>query len=142
MKSFPSHLLLLALPVLVLAQIQPLNSPVESFRLPTFTKEGHRAMLLQGSQALVGTNQVELQGMTLTIFTGDGSNTVETVILSPQATIQLDRELVQGESTVRVIRDDIEITGQGWSYDHAGKKVSITRNARIVFQAQLPDLLK
>jgi hypothetical protein len=99
-------------------------------------------MLLQGSQALVGTDQVELQGMTLTIFTGDAANTVETVILSPLATIQLDREQVQGESTVRVIRDDIEITGQGWSYDHAVKKVSITRNARIVFQAQLPDILK
>lgn len=99
-------------------------------------------MLLQGSRALVGTNQVELQEMTLTVFTGDATNTVVTVILSPLATIQLDRELVQGESTVRVIRDDIEITGQRWSYDHAGKKVSIARNARIVFQAQLPDILK
>jgi hypothetical protein len=135
-------LLLLVLPVLALAQVQPLNSPVENFRLPTFTKEGHRSMLLQGSQALVGTNEVELQGMTLTIFTGDAANTVETVILSPLATIRLDREQVQGDSTVRVIHDDIEITGQGWSYDHGGKKVSITRNARIVFQAQLPDILK
>jgi hypothetical protein len=141
-KSSPPSLLLLVLPVLALAQVQPLNSPVENFRLPTFTKEGNRSMLLQGSQALVGTNEVELQGMTLTIFTGDAANTVETVILSPLATIRLDREQVQGESTVRVIRDDIEITGQGWSYDHGGKKVSITRNARIVFQAQLPDILK
>lgn len=99
-------------------------------------------MLLQGTQALVGPNQVELREMTLTIFTGDEANTVETVILSPLATIQLDREQVRGESTVRVIRDDIEITGQGWSYDHAGKKVSIARNARVVFQAQLPDILK
>ena len=142
MKRFPSHLLLLALPGLALAQIQPLNSPVESFRLPTFTKEGHRSMLLIGSQALVGTNQVEMREMTLTLFTGDETNTVETVILSPLATIQLDREQVQGNSAVRVIRDDIEITGQDWSYDHALKKVSIARNARIVFQAQLPNLLK
>lgn len=142
MKNIPAIFVLLVLSGLALAQTQTSQAPVENFRLPTFTQEGHRSMLLQGSQALVGTNQVELRGMTLTIFSGEAANTVDTVILSPVATIQLDRELIQGESTVRVIRDDIEITGQGWSYDHAGKKVSIARNARIVFQAQLPDILK
>jgi hypothetical protein len=47
-----------------------------------------------------------------------------------------------GDGTVRLIRDDIEVTGSGWNYDHPGKKVSITRNVRVVFAAQLNDILK
>ena len=99
-------------------------------------------MLLQGSQAVVAPNRVELQDLNLTLFIGDAASTVETVILSPVATANLDDETVHGLGTVRVIRDDMEITGTGWSYDHHQKKVSITANARIAFQAQLPDMLK
>jgi hypothetical protein len=99
-------------------------------------------MLLQGSQATVASNRVELMDLNLTLFMGDAASTVETVILSPTATANLQNETVHGDGTVRVIRDDFEITGTGWSYDHHQKKVSITANARIAFHAQLPDMLK
>jgi hypothetical protein len=29
---------------------------------------------------------------------------------------------MRGDSSVRIIRDDVEITGQGWTYDHARKR--------------------
>ena len=118
------------------------RTPVKGFKLPTFTKEGYRSMLLQGTEALVGADRVELTGMNLALYSGDQRNTVETIILSPAATAELDSDLIHGEGTVRFIRDDLEITGTGWSYDHRHKKVSITRNSRVVFQAQMPDILK
>ncbi len=124
------------------AQSPLASTPVKNFRLPTFTKEGHRSLLLQGTEARVSTRQVELSEMTLTVFSGDATNRVETVMLSPLARIDLEAEQVRGDGLVRVIRDDSEITGTGWSYHHAEKKVSITRSARVVFRAQLPDLLK
>jgi hypothetical protein len=99
-------------------------------------------MLLQGSAAMVTAARIELREMTLTLFSGDARNLVETVILSPVATVNPEREEVEGAGVVRFIRDDLEITGYGWHYAHAQKKVSITRNARIVFRAQLPDILK
>jgi hypothetical protein len=117
-------------------------TPVLSFKLPTFTKEGHRSMLLQGTEAVVSATRVELIEMNLTLFSGDDRNAVETIILSPVATALLDSDQVRGDSSVRIIRDDVEITGQGWTYDHRTKKVSITRNARVVFNAQMPDILK
>ena len=43
---------------------------------------------------------------------------------------------------VRMIRDDIEVTGRGWTYDHRAKKVSLAADVRIVFAAQLNDILK
>ena len=99
-------------------------------------------MLLQGTGALVGSNRVELTGMNLSIFTGDRRNLVETIILSPVAVADLETDVISGKETVRFIRDDIEITGSDWRYDHRQKKVSIARQSRVVFQAQMPDLLK
>lgn len=118
------------------------TTPVQNFKLPTFTPEGYRSMLLRGSSATVAPGAINLTDMNLTLFSGDQASTVETVILSPVATASPDSGRVSGADTVRMIRDDLEITGTGWSYDHRQKKVSITRNARIVYRVQLPDLLK
>jgi len=127
-----------------LASGQPITAttPVQNFKLPTFTPEGYRSMLLRGSSATVSTGAINLTDMNLTLFAGDATNAVETVILSPVATASPDTGLVRGSDTVRMIRDDIEITGTGWSYDQRHKKVSISRDARIVYRAQLPDLLQ
>ena len=52
-------------------------------------------------------------------------------------------KLVQDFETPDMIAaSDLEITGEQWIYDHGAKKVSIARNTRITFKAQLPDLLK
>lgn len=122
----------------------PLGSetPVSGFRLPTFTAEGHRSMLLQGTNALVGSKTIEVQDLNLTLFKGDAANTIETVLLSPSAVADLDSETLHGDGPVRVIHDEVEITGHGWAYDHALKKVSITSRVRVVFHATLPDILK
>jgi len=118
------------------------QTPVSNFRLPTFTKEGHRSMLLQGSQAIVRPNNIEFADLNLTLFSGNEKADVVTVLLSPNATAEPEDETVHGSGTVRVIRDDLEITGTNWTYDHRQKKVSIAANARITFKAQLPDILK
>jgi hypothetical protein len=139
----------LFLPGLLLACVtagasQPLTSttPVRNFKLPTFTTEGYRSMLLLGSEAVVSADQITVANLNLTLFKGDEADTIETVILSPSAIAAVDARQVQGEGTVRVIRDDIEITGQGWTYEHNQKKVSIAHDARVVFRAPTPDILK
>lgn len=118
------------------------QTPVSNFRLPTFTKDGHRSMLIQGGKAVVADSQIELAELNLTLFDGSAKDLVDTIIISPRAVAELDTETIGGDSAVRVIRDDLEITGEKWSYDHRQKKVSIGANARIAFAAQLPDLLK
>jgi len=128
----------------VLAGAAPLTSktPVSNFRLPTFNQHGHRSMLIQGASAVVGSSQIELTDLNLTLFDGDKKDVIETIILSPQAVADIDKERIHGNHAVRVIRDDLEITGEKWSYDHREKKVSIATKARIVFHAPLPDILK
>jgi lipopolysaccharide export system protein LptC len=64
------------------------------------------------------------------------------MLLSSTATFYPKEQRATGDKNVRLIRDDIEVTGEGWTYDHTGKKVSLARHVRVVFSAQLNDILK
>lgn len=118
--------------------------PAKNWVLPLFTaKEGFRSMTLRGSEVKpVGTARVEVVDLSITVFSGDAAANVETMLLSPAASFFPKEKRATGEKTVRLIRDDIELVGEGWAYDHEGKRVSLARNVRVVFRAQLNDILK
>jgi len=119
------------------------NSPVKNISLPTFTKDDYRSVLLHGNEALfVSAQQINVSGMQLTLFTGDATNRVETVIISPEARFFPDRNVAEGEHSVRVLRDDVEMSGTKWTYDHGERKVVLDGNVRVIFHAQLKDMLK
>lgn len=122
----------------------PAAVPAKNWVLPLFTaKEGFRSMTLRGSEVKpVGTARVEVVDLSITVFSGDAAANVETMLLSPAASFFPKEKRATGEKTVRLIRDDIELVGEGWAYDHEGKRVSLARNVRVVFRAQLNDILK
>ncbi len=117
--------------------------PASNWVLPLFTKEGYRQMTLRGAQVRsTSSDRIEIKGFSATVFSGLPDSKVDTVVLSPSATFIVNRKLAQGEEGVRVVRDDIEVTGEGWSYDYNQKTVLISRRAHVVFNAVLPDVLK
>ena len=119
------------------------DAPVINFRVPTFTKEGYRSWLLCGSEGLyINQDQLDIINLNLTVFTGDASNRVESVFLSPSATALLNAGQVRGPGRLRLINDDFEATGADWVYDHRQKKVSIRKDVRVVFHAQLQSILR
>ena len=119
------------------------DKPIVNFRLPDFTPEGHRSWLVRGSEArYANEGLVDIKELNLTIFTGLADEKVETLILSPVAQVHLQDQQVGGPESIRVINDRFEATGAGWNYDHREKKVSITRNVRVVLHTQLNDILK
>ena len=122
----------------------PPASPAKNWVLPLFTdKEGFRTMTLRGSEArAVGANRIDVVDLNIMVFSGDATARVDSVLLSPQASFFPKEDRATGEKSVRLVRDDVEVTGEGWSYDHATKKVSLAQNARVVFRAQLNDILK
>lgn len=126
------------------ASAPPVAVPAKNWVLPVFTaKEGFRSMTLRGTEVRpVGTERVEVTDLSITVFSGDAAANVETMLLSPVASFFPKAKRAAGEKSVRLIRDDIEVTGEGWIYDHEGKKVSLARNVRVVFRAQLNDILK
>jgi hypothetical protein len=137
-------------------------APAVNWVLPIFSdKEGFRSMTLRGSEVRFVNDQETVPAMTLrgseirpagksvavtdlsiTIFSGDANARVDTILLSPAAVFSPKDNRASGESAVRLIRDDIEVTGVGWTYDHDAKKVSLQQNVRVTFRAQLNDILK
>ncbi len=119
------------------------GAPVLNFRVTTFTKEGYRSWLLSGSEGVyVNPNRLDVTDLNLTVFVGDPSNRVDSIFLSPAATAFINARQVRGAGSLRLITDDFEATGEDWFYDHAAKKISIRKNVRVVFHAQLESILR
>lgn len=121
----------------------PFATPARNWVLPIFTdKEGYRSMTLRGSEVRPGANTIAVKDFSVTVFSGNAAATVDSVLLSSSAIFFPKDQRATGDGTVRLIRDDSVLTGEGWAYDHAGQKVSIQRKVRVEFQAQLNDVLK
>ena len=119
------------------------DAPIVNFRLPTFTAEGHREWLVRGSEArMPSLQEVDVRELTLTIFTGDASERIDTMILSPVAKVLPEQQLVAGPEAIRVLNDEFEASGADWSYDHRAKRISIRKDVRVAFRAELKNLLQ
>lgn len=119
------------------------DAPIVNFRLPTFTPQGYRQWLVRGTEArLISTKEIDIRELTLTVFTGDESDRIETMILSPTAKVLTEPQIVSGSGTIRVIRDDLDATGTDWTYNHQEKRVSMRKNVRVTFRAELKNFLQ
>lgn len=119
------------------------NAPILNFSLPSFNEQGFRTMLVRGREAIVTSKtEARLRDMTLTVFSGDAAARVETVFVSPAATVRLDERVVFGEESVRVVNDRFELLGTDWRYEHDAKRILIRAGARVVFQTEVRDLLR
>jgi hypothetical protein len=117
--------------------------PAVNWVLPIFTdKEGFRSMTLRGSEVRPVGRSIAVTDLSITIFSGDASSQVDSILLSPSALFVPKENRATGDKSVRLIRDDIEVIGVGWIYDHAAKKVSLQHDVRVTFRAQLNDILK
>jgi hypothetical protein len=121
----------------------PEPAPAPNWVLPIFTdKDGYRSMTLRGSEVRPSGNAIGVTDFSITIFSGDQAARVDSILLSPTAHFFPKESRASGDKAVRFIRDDIEVTGVGWTYDHAARKVSLQQNVRVTFSAQLNDILK
>jgi hypothetical protein len=100
-------------------------------------------MNLGGSEVRpVGPDRIDVVNMNIIVFTGGATPRVESVITSPAATFLITGRVAHGDQSVRLIRDDAEVTGLGWTFYADQKKVLIRSQARVTFQAVIPNLLK
>jgi hypothetical protein len=117
--------------------------PAHNWILPLFTKEGYRQMTLRGDKVQpVTSDQVDITGMTVTVFSGDARAKVDSFLSSPNASFLINEKVAKGPGTVHLVRDDSEVTGEEWIYLYNERKVLMARNVHVVFHAAMPDLLK
>lgn len=119
------------------------TAPVKNFRLPTFTDEGWRRLMVVAAEArLPDPARVDLVEMELTLFTGRADEQIDAMLAAPVATFLPEKQFASGPESVRLERSDISVTGTDWSYDHAARKTVIRRDAHVTFHAALGDILK
>ena len=131
------------------AQDTPATAPAKNWVLPLFTTEGHHWMTLRGTEVRpIDADRIDVMELNMTIFSGDAAARIVSVMLSPAATFFPRENRVQGAQSLRVLRfrDNgeivAEITGEEWTFAPAREKVSIRRNAHVVFKEQLTNILK
>ncbi len=138
--------LVLVLPLCASADTTPQiksSAPIKNFRLPSFDKAGFRTSFMRADEAMIVSNtQIDVKKMNFTLFTTDGSGRIDCILLSPSATAYTDKQVVTGQESVRFMRDDVEVTGEQWTYFHQEKRVLIKNNARVTFRDELKDIIK
>jgi hypothetical protein len=134
---------LLASALHVTAEDSMLAPPAHDWTLPMFTKEGYRQMTIRGDEVHpVSSDRVDITRMNVTVFSGKPDAKIDSVLVSPKATFLLNEKIAKGAGAVHLVRDDVEVSGEGWTYIYNEKKVLISQHAHIVFHTALPDLLK
>lgn len=119
------------------------TAPIKNFRLPTFTVDGWRDMVLRAKEArVISPERIEVGDMQLTLYTNDAINQPETTVSSPQAIAFPSQQRVEGHASVHVKRNDFELTGSDWTYDHLTQKITIGKNAHVIMQIEISDILK
>lgn len=115
-----------------------------NWSLHTFSDaDGFRELSVRGSEVHpAGPDKIAVTDLSITVYSGDAAAQVDTMLLSPAALFFSKENRASGEKSVRMIRDDLEATGDRWTYEHAEKKVSLDGHVRIVFNAELTNLLK
>lgn len=120
-----------------------LPPPAVNWVLPIFTdKEGFRSMTLRGSEVRPAKKSVLVKELSIWIYSGQADAKIDSILMSREAEFFPKEQRATGEQDMRFIRGDIEVTGTGWTYDHAEKKVSLQKNVRVTFSAPLNDILK
>ena len=74
----------------------------------------------------VNDNRLDVVDLNLTVFSGDASNRVESVFLSPSAVALIGESRVRGPGALRLITDDFEATGRTGSTITARKRFPST----------------
>ena len=127
----------------------PETAPAKNWVLPLFTSDGHHSMTLRGTEVRpVNADRIDVVEMNMTIFSGEATARIVSIMLSPAATFFPRENRVEGAQSLRVIRFRVngqiaaEITGEDWTFAQAREKVSIRRHAHVVFREQLTNILK
>ena len=121
------------------------NEPVTNFKLTLLSDQGYRSSLLRGSEArYISDSQIDLLGMQYTTFFENEEGEIDSTLLAPSATVYIEKNKVKvhGNETVRLIRKNLDVTGEQWTYEHVAKRILIEKNVRVVFRIEMKDILK
>jgi len=119
------------------------DAPITNFKLSVLSDEGFRSSLLRGSEArYISNSQIDLVGMQYTTFIEGEAGELDATLLAPTATVFIDHNKVKvhGDENVRLLRKNLDVTGEQWTYDHSNKRILIEKNVHVVFRIEMKGI--
>ena len=126
-------------------------APIKGFTYPIFDAKKTavdgkllpEGMIKGDEVRYVSETQFDVVNMNISAYADNDPKRVETVLIAPAATVSIkDHLVVSGEKSMRIIRENLDASGNKWKYDHTQKSVVIEGNVHVIFTAELKDILK
>lgn len=123
-------------------KIEP-DAPVIDFKLPLFAESGYKKWEISGHEGrYLGNERLLVLVMTIKIFSGNADLLLESLIVSPDATIDIQRKVAQGKSALRVRGHNYRVSGTGWTWLGEENRIIVHRDARVEFNQSLGKILR
>lgn len=132
-------------PAAMAAETAKRPAPIKLFEYPIFGDGLVRTGFIKGDEVhYVSESQFDVGNMNLMAYVKGDPTRIDTVLIAPAASVLIkdDKVMVRGDKSMRIVRDDLDASGQKWSYDHARKVVVIEGNVHVILRAELKDILK
>ena len=126
------------------------TAPVKNFRLPLFDEQNRLSLHVTAAEAhIIDNTRIDITDIRLAQYEYP-KDADPALRLSPQqtgtltsatATVRIDQQVIGGPDTVTLLREDLEVSGKQWTYSHKDQKVILNDDAKVIFNAPLPDVL-
>jgi hypothetical protein len=114
---------------------------ISGFRVPDYDAEGNLKSQLYGDYAQIRPNdEVEITNLKIETF-GKGSDP-EMLVTSPHCVYNRQSGSARSESALRIARDNMIITGEGYVWDSGSERFVIRRKARVVLKNAAGNIKK
>lgn len=119
------------------------DTPIMDFRLPLFAQSGYKGWEIAGHEGrYLGDNRILVLLMSIKVFSGDAAMRLETVISSPDATIEIQEKRADSESSLLVEGEDYRVRGRNWSWYGNEQRILIREDAEVAFAQSLGNILR
>ena len=126
--------LLLVAGLTAAAQVPVEFDMVRNFKLPEYDeKTGDLRSIIRGQEAKVfrKSGYADMKDMTIDVYR---DNVVETVVSSPACRLHLTKGVATSDEVIHIRRDDLEVTGRGYTWNRDQQVFEIRNKARVTLK--------
>ena len=126
------------------AATQPKSQDIGGFRSPSYGKDGAMTSQIFGDFAHVMPNgYVDITGLRVEFYKTDevtSNRLVNMTVTSPKCVYHRERRTAASKDDVRIVRDDMVITGKGFIWENEQEVMQILHDSKVVLKNARRDM--
>ncbi len=133
----------IALAALAVAGLTAREVVVHGFRVPNYSEEGVLQSQIFGETFRdIGDGYVEISGLRVETYIDGDRNRVDVLMRSPLCRYSERLRRLESDDTLFITRDNITITGRGYTYEPDEEKFTIFNESKVVISGAELDAVK